>query len=219
MTMNNSTLLGLRIGREALSLIVVLGLALVGLCSCRGTVRIPVEMPINELLDVQAKALGDQWVRQETSIRNLYTDSSATSGLWTFATGFDHIDPTVSSSIIEIHTFANPTLAQASLSPSPMAVNIDKAANPPDGWAYLPVNADRFILDCTDETPVPNHCYVLLRYEEYVIVYSTDLDGALSLSNLRRFLEATDDFMAQFLAETHLERGKRRVPNDSELGS
>ena len=42
--------------------------------------------------------------------------------------------------------------------------------------------------------------------------------GVMTLADLQHVLEVTDQFMANFLKKTRLERGNRPIPTLSELG-
>jgi hypothetical protein len=116
----------------------------------------------------------------------------------------------------ELHVYRSPARAISRFAPPPLAVNVDQSGNQPPGWNYTPPHADRFVLGCTPE-PVPERCDIRLVYEEYSFVISVYLAGAMSLADLQRFLQTTDDFMAEFLSTTKLERGRRQVPTPEEL--
>ncbi|HRO24449.1 MAG TPA: hypothetical protein PLR07_09165 [Promineifilum sp.] len=176
--------------------------------------RVPYDIPMKQLVDTQLAALGSQWSQRGRG--SLNTDSDFTSGMWAVWLGFDHTDYRYNADE-EIHVFYNASRAERNFSPSPMAVNIDKDGNPPIGWTYSPPHADRFVIDCSSE-PVPKTCYLLLRYQEYVIVYATDVAGAMTLKDLQKLIEVTDSFMHKFLSETRLEPNVREIPTLSELG-
>jgi hypothetical protein len=195
------------------AVLVIIALLVTMTLGCVSKSRVPHEIPLGTLLETQANALGPQWAVSATG--SLFTDSDFTYGAWTYWTGFDHADYRYSSTL-EFHTFRSPGLAKRWLSPSPMAVNVDKDGNPPTGWNYIPPHADRFILDCTPYS-IPSFCYALIVYQEYSIVYGTDMAGAMTVEDLQRMLQATDDFMFNFLTTTRLERGRRQIPTLSEL--
>lgn len=179
-----------------------------------GTIRVPHEIPLEALLETQVEALGSDWTLDTDG--TIYTDTDFTSAAWAYYADFDHTNWQYSAAL-EVHTFRSPGLAKSRLSPSPMAVNVVKDGNWPAGWSYVPPNADRFVLDCRGE-PNLEGCYVLLVYQEYSMVYAIDIGTGTTLADLQRFLEATDAFMADFLATTTLEQGRRQAPTLFELG-
>lgn len=203
-------------GRLGCIAILLLGLLLVlsVLRYFRSTVRVPREIPLGALLEMQAEALGPDWTVDTHG--SIFTDTDFTSGVWTFWTSLDSPNRQYDATL-EFHVFQRPDLAKARLSPSPMAVNVDKNGDLPTNWSYVPPHADRFVLDCTDE-PIPEGCYGLLVYQEYSLVFAIDVAGAASLEDVQRFIEATDAFMYDFLSTTKLEAGRRQVPSPSQLG-
>jgi len=204
-----------RVGLGCLvTLMMGLPLVFMAIRSFIGTVRVPNEIPVEALLETQAKALGPDWTLDTDG--TIYTDTDFTSAAWAYYADFDHTNWQYSAAL-EVHTFRSPSLAKSRLSPSPMAVNVVKDGNVPAGWGYVPPNADRFVLDCRGE-PNLKGCYVLLVYQEYSMVYAIDIGTGTTLADLQRFLQATDAFMADFLATTTLKQGRRQVPTLSELG-
>lgn len=199
----------------AIGLLVIIG-TVTG-CAERfiGTKRVPREIPLGALLNAQVEALGPAW-SLNTNNDMIDTNTNSTSGAWTYWTSLNNVNWRYDASL-QFHTYRSPSLAKSHLSPSPMAVNVDKDGNLPLGWDYTPPNADRFILDCTPE-PLPKGCYVLLVYQEYSFVFAVDIAEAASLEDLQRFLQVTDTFMADFLSSTELDQGRRRIPTLSELG-
>ena len=176
--------------------------------------RVPREIPLGQLVETQQEALGPQWSQRDNV--SLNTDSDFTSGVWAILWGFDHVDYRHNANE-EIHTFYNLPRAERNKSPSPGAIYINKDGNPPPGWNYIPPHADRFVIDCRGETVIES-CAVLLRYQEYAIVYYTNVADATTLEDLRRLLVATDEFMYDYLSSTTLEPGRREVPTLDELG-
>ena len=211
--------------RPSTSRLLIRGVALILLLSAlfmtkcaydlfRSFQRVPQEIPVLELVASQLDALGPQWsFSNETGLN---TDTDLTDGVWNVYVGFDHTDWRYNISG-EIHVFSNADQAKLSVWPSPMAFAVDTEGNTPTAWNYEPAHADRFILDC-DDGSLPNYCLILLRYQEYSFVYAMDVAGAMTLADLQRFIQATDEFMYDYLSSTTLEPGRREVPTLDELG-
>ncbi len=174
------------------------------------TRRVPNEIALAELFQAQVSALGSGWAI--ASEGHLTSDSDMTRGLWVYEVEFEPY-----AAWLQFHTFRSPYLAERWFPPFPRLFGFEDGSDPPNGWDYVPPNADYFIIDCTPEV-IPNSCYVLLRYQEYSLVYRTDVAGVMTLADLQRVIEVTDQFMANHLKSTRLEWGSRSVPTLAQLG-
>ena len=175
--------------------------------NARPMTRVPYNIPYQQLVQIQLETLGSAWTGGDGG---LHTEDIFTKGEWAFYGKLIHSDYRYGASE-ELHTFANPLLARLWVFPSPRAVNIQEETARPSGWYYEPAHADRFFLDCSPEE-TPKFCYFLASYQEYSIVFGTDVAGAMTIEDLQRLIEATDEFMYGFLSNTTLEAGKRPIP-------
>lgn len=200
-----------KIALGCLGSLAILSTAVVWLIIWKGdTRRVPTEIALGELLQAQISALGSGWSLDPQG--HLTSDSDMTHGLWVYEAEFSPY-----AAWLQFHTFRNPYLAERWFPPFPRLFGFDDNGNPPIEWDYVPPHADRFIIDCTPEV-IPKNCYVFVRYQEYSLVYKTNVAGVMTLADLQHVLEVTDQFMANFLKKTRLERGNRPIPTLSELG-
>ena len=200
---------GLKLALSRMGFILAIALLLP---ACDGllkpTVQAPVDIPLEELIAAQLKELGPTWFNDRSQ---LYTGDDFTKAMWAHYIKLDNDDYRYGASE-EIHVFSSTALAALwGSSPSPRSVNIDKGKDMPEGWSYVPVYADQFILDCSPEK-TPDFCYFLLRYQKYSVVYGTDVAGVITLDDLQRLIRVTDEFMNDFIAETTLKRSTHQLP-------
>lgn len=178
-----------------------------------GTKRTPHEIMLGDLIRGQETALNPGWtfIPRDT----LTSDSDVTHGLWVYEALFAR-NGSPYAAWLRIHTFGSPSLAKRWFPPAPYD-DLEGDGNLPEGWSYVPPHADQFVIDCTSEE-VPASCTVYTVYREYSLVYTAGEAGSMTLEDLQYWLEATDQFMADFLESTSLVRGRRSIPTLSELG-
>lgn len=174
------------------------------------THRVPNEIALGELVQAQTSAMGTRWSLEPGG--HLTSDSDMTYGLWVYWAFFRP-----DAAWLQFHAFRNPSLAKRFFPPFPALSGLEKDGTPPNGWDYIPPNADDFFIDCTPEA-VPRTCRIYIRYQEYSIIYETYVAGMMTLADLQHVLEVTDRFMANHLNSTRLEWGKRPTPTLLELG-
>jgi hypothetical protein len=195
------------------------GLALGG-CAARyyqSTEREP-EIPINQFLRKQLEALPPGWSFQGVDVSDIETDTDFTWARWAIASGFQYkatLETYRRDQISEeIHVFWNPFAARIILSPSPSSVYAGEGYVP-KGWSYHPPHASRFEFGCEDGDGIaqPEWCSLILRYDEYVIVFSTPIADYMTLDDLKRVLEVIDQEMSTYLQHSTLRPGPREVPS------
>ncbi len=194
------------------------GLALGG-CAARyyqSTQREP-EIPVNQFLRRQSEALPPGWSFQEEDVSNIETDTDFTWARWAISSGFQYkatLETYGRDRIFEeIHVFWNPFAAKVILSPSPGSVYAGKGYIP-ESWTYRPPHANRFEFGCEggDGIAQPEWCSLILRYDEYVIVFSTPIVDYMTLDDLKQVLEVIDQEMYNYLQNSTLRPGPRQVP-------
>jgi len=191
--------------------IVLFGSLVLGSCVRRylqPTQRKP-ELSIRHFLESQLEALPPGWTLGKADI---WTDTDFTWAQWAVAVNFKY-KKSLHFAGEEIHVFPNPYLAQIIERPSPSSVTAG-TGYVPMGWTYHPPHADQFEFGCSggDEVAQPEGCSLILRYEEYVIVFGTSIADYMTLEDLKRLLEVIDREMADFLQHSTLQPGPRKVP-------
>ncbi len=200
-----------RAGCAGCLLVVLLsGLALGGCATCffQTTQREP-ELPVKRLLRKQLEAMPPGWSLGKADI---WTDTDFTWASWAVAVNFRYKNERIFLRE-EIHIFSNPFAARIILRPSPPSVNAGKGYIP-NGWAYRPSHADQFEFGCGggDSVSQPEGCSLILRYEEYIIIFGTPIGSYMTLDDLKRVLEATDQEMSSYLETSTLRSGPRVAP-------
>ena len=186
--------------------LLVTALALV---SCGQELQRQPEIPVNQFLQKQLEAFPPGWTLGQPDI---WTDTDFTWARWAVAVNFNY-KRGLQFAGEEIHVFVNSSAAQVITHPSPPSLSAGKGYIP-KGWTYRPPHADQFEFGCGEGDGVsqPKGCSLNLRYEEYVIVFSTPIADYMTLKDLQRVLEVIDQEMSNFLGNSTLRLGPREVP-------
>jgi len=191
--------------------VVLLSMLALGGCAARffqSTQREP-ELPVRQLLHRQLEAFPPGWTLGKADI---WTDTDFTWARWAVAVNFWYKDDQIFAGE-EVHIFRSSFAARITLSPSPPSVSAGKGYVP-KGWTYRPPHADRFEFGCKggDGVSQPEGCSLILRYEEYIVVFATPIGSYMALDDLRRILEVIDREMFDYLESSTLHPGPRSVP-------
>ena len=166
------------------------------------------ELPVQQLLNRQLQVFPAGWSQSKPEV---VTDTDFTWANWAVAATYRYKDG-LHFATEEIHVFGNPFAAQIISSPSPASTGATKGYTP-QGWTYRPLHADRFEFGCTgDNKAFPEGCGFIIRYSEYVIVFSTPVNGYMTLQDLTRVLDVIDREMDQHLQSSSLQQGTRLIP-------
>lgn len=200
------------VGCLLLFLLVGLG---VGGCTVRffQTMQREPELVVEQFLYKQLEALPPDWTPAWAPGELLiWTDTDFTWASWAIATGFNY-KRGLKYIHEEIHVFRNSFAARIISYPSPSSLSAGEGYIP-KGWTYRPPHADRFEFGCRggDGVSQPEGCSLILRYEEYIIVFSTPIGSYMTLDDLRRVLEVIDQEMSNHLKNSNLRPGPRPVP-------
>lgn len=197
--------------------VILLGILTLGGCTVlffQSTQREP-ELPIRQFLRKQLTAFPPAWVLDSISIQ---TDTDFTWASWAVTAGFWYkdgvrISPGITSAGEEIHIFRSSFMARITPHPSPSSLSAAEGYIP-QGWNYRPLHADRFEFGCSggDGIAQPEACGFIVRYEEYIIVFSTPIASYMTLEDLQRIIEVIDREMADYLKRSTLRPGPRLVP-------
>jgi hypothetical protein len=196
------------VGCFAVALISILAL---GGCAARflqSTWREP-ELPVEQFLQKQLEVLPPGWTLGKSQIE---TDTDFTWARWVVTANFRY-KKGLHSAGEEIHVFSNSLAARIILRPSPPSVSAGKGYIP-RGWTYRPPHANRFEFGCSggDGLSQPEGCSLILRYEEYIVVFATPIGSHMTLDDLQRVLQAIDTEMSDYLERSTLRPGPRLVP-------
>jgi len=204
-----------RVGCVGCLLVILLGSLTLGGCAVRffqSTYREP-ELPIRQLLHKQLEAFPQDWTLSDLQIQ---TDSDFTWACWAVTANYNY-KRGLDFAGEEIHVFRNSFVAKAIPHPSPSSLSAGKGYIP-QRWTYRPPHADRFEFGCSggDGISQPEGCSLILRYEEYIIVFGTPVGSHMTLDDLRRILEVIDREMFDYLESSTLHPGPRSVPTTLE---
>lgn len=194
----------------------------------RSTQREP-ELPIRQFLQKQVEAFPSTWYLEEDDIE-LWTGAADphgkfTNASWAVAADFWYKDGVriskgLATAHEQIHVYKSPLNARMVSYPSEYwATYWEGWITPgegyiPQGWRYRPPHADRFELRCWggDGIAQPELCSFIVHYEEYIIAFDTPIASYMTLQDLKRVLEVIDREMANYLANSTLRPGQRKVP-------
>lgn len=201
--------------------VILLGILALGGCTglfFHSTQREP-ELPIRQFMQKQLEAFPPDWtVVVGGDMDYIYTDSDFTWASWAVSAGFWYkddvrISPGIAAAHEEIHVFRSAFMAHITPYPSPFSLSAAEGYIP-QGWTYRPPHADRFEFGCEggDGIAQPEWCGFILRYEEYIIVFSTPIADYMTLEDLQRIMEVIDREMADYLKTSTLRLGPRKVP-------
>jgi len=206
-----------RIGCVGCLLVVLLGGLALGGCAVRffqSTRREP-ELPVQQLLHKQLEAFPPGWTLGKIDV---VTDSDFTWARWAAVVNFWYkdgvrISPGIDYAQEEIHVFRSAFMARVIPHPSPSSLSAAEGYIP-QGWSYHPLHADRFEFGCGggDGFSQPEGCSLILRYEEYTIVFGAPIGDHMTLNDLQRILEVIDREMTNYLQSSTLRSGSRSVP-------
>ncbi len=203
-------------------LIVMLsGMLALGGCAMlflQSTQREP-ELPIRQFLQRQLEAFPPTWtIVIGGDIDYIHTDTDFTWASWAVTAAFWYkdgvrISPGIAEAHEEIHVFRSSFMARITPYPSPSSLSATEGSIP-QGWTYRPPHASRFEFGCVggDSVVQPEWCGFIVRYEEYIIVFSTPIRSYMTLEDLQRVLEVIDREMTNHLKNSTLRSGPRSVP-------
>lgn len=173
------------------------------------------ELPIQQLLHRELEAFPSGWTLGKSDI---ITDTDFTWAHWAVFVNFNYknglrIAEGLKFAGEEIHVFNNSFAARLISYPSPSSLSAGKGYIP-KGWTYRPPHAERFEFGCSggDGLTQPEGCSFILRYAEYIIVFSTPIADYMTLDDLQRVLEVIDQEMTRHLKNSTLRPGPRPVP-------
>lgn len=177
------------------------------------------ELPIRQFVQKQLEAFPPGWMAVVGGDMDyIYTDSDFTWASWAVVATFWYkdgvrISPGIAFAHEEIHIFRSAFMAHITPHPSPSSLSAADGYIP-QGWNYRPPHADRFEFGCEGEDGIaqPEWCGFVLRYEEYIIVFSTPIASYMTLDDLQRIMEVIDREMANYLKTSTLRLGPRKVP-------
>lgn len=206
-----------RAGCVGCLIVVLLSILALGGCAARffqSTQREP-ELPVQQLLHQEFEAFPSGWTLGKSDI---VTDTDFTWARWAVFVNFNYKDGLRVAEGLrfageEIHVFDNSFAARVISHPSPPSLSAGKGYTP-KGWTYRPPHAERFEFGCSggDGFAQPDGCSFILRYAEYIIVFSTPIGTYMTLDDLRRILEVIDQEMTHHLENSILGPGPRPVP-------
>jgi len=225
--------------------IILLGILILGGCivgRSYSTQREP-ELPIRQFLRKQLEAFPANWHLEESDIK-LWTSAADPEGKfsnapWAVAVDFWYKPSSVRISkglaVAHEQIFVYKSTFQAQSIPYPSEFwaaywgDWFASGDPilsyspgyiPREWSYHPSHANRFEFRCWggDGIAKPEWCSFILRYEEYIIAFDTDMvrdltrEDIMTLEDLRRIIEVIDHEMADYLKRSTLRPGPRLVP-------